>query len=256
MKRDFDLLKPINQDSRFILSFSIQTLDDDLRRTFEPGAAPIEARFNLLKKAKKLGMSTGIYALPVLPGLSDQPEAIDRLVERGAQVGVDFIAFGGLTLRPVIQKQGYFEVIENQYPDLLMGYERIFRDQLSSGRPDSRYLARVDQRFHDAIIKHQVPGRIPRHIFTGLIPRYTEAAILLEHHDFERQVTGQTTFRLGRAGFAIQEWARKLIGKRGRRKSFRFQQIEDEFLEMVNDGSILQLSGMTRTALSFIEKMF
>ena len=256
VERDLDLLQAINSSARSVLSFSIQTLDDDLRRRFEPRSAPIEARFELLETAKKLGLGTGIFAMPVLPGLSDQPVAIDRLVERAERAGVDFVAFGGMTLRPGRQKDGYFSVIREHHGDLLWGYERIYRDDLASGRADSRYYDRVDSRFLESLQRHQLPARMPRRLFTGMLPVYTEAAVLLEHEEHEQHRRGRSGGGLSRAGFAIQEWARKIVSKRGRRKDFDYRDVEGEFQRMVDDGSLLEVSGMNREALSVIRDLF
>ncbi len=254
IERDFDLLEQINAQSRALLSFSIQTLDEDVRKRFEPLAAPTNERFRLLSAAKELGLSTGVMAMPVLPGISDQPHAIDALVARVADLDLDFVCFGGLTLRPGRQKDGFLSAIRQYDPEHMDGYQRIYRQNRSSGAADGRYYERIDRRFRDAIERHGVAGRIPRRLFTGLIPCYTETAVLLEHEQFRRTPSPNPQGELSRAGFAIQKWARsRFTANRSRR--YTWQHVEGEFRAMLADRSILSLPEMTEPAYSSIQEM-
>ena len=95
-------------------------------------------------------------------------------------------------------------------------------------------------------------GRIPRHLFAGLVPRYTEIAVLLEHHEMKRRCQGKRRQGLERSGYAIQQWAQQQWAKRWRRKTFNTGVLEREFEAMVQDGSIANLPGIRRTALPVI----
>jgi DNA repair photolyase len=255
VERDFDLLAEINAQTRVILSFSIQTLDDELRARFEPAAASVTERLTLLSAAKELGMGVGVMAMPVLPGLSDQPETIDRLVGTMADLGADFVCGGGLTLRPGTQKETYFAVLRAHHAELVPGYERAYRSNRASGVPDPRYLARVDARFAAALGRHGLPGRPPRRLFTGLMPLYAEAAVLLEHRDFELQQAGAPGGRLGQSGHAIQHWARQSFAKRGRRKTFNGTILEAEFRAMVAADTLHELPGVTPAAATVVRDL-
>ena len=165
VERDFDLLQAIQTETGAILSFSIQTLDDEVRKRFEPLASPIERRWEVLAKAKHLGLATGVMAMPVLPGISDQAEAIDRLVAKARSVEVDFVCFGGLTLRPGTQQETYLKVIQEHYPEHIEGYQRVYRDGARSGAGDGRYYERIQRCFFDAIDRDGLFGRVPRRLF-------------------------------------------------------------------------------------------
>jgi hypothetical protein len=249
VERDLDLLAEINHQTVAILSLSIQTLDDSVRERFEPRAAPIGARLRLMQQAHELGLAVGAMAMPVLPGISDQPEHIDRLVEAVAAAGADFVCFGGLTLRPGVQKNTYLQTLGTYRPDLLSGYQRAYRSNCRSGAPDARYLGRVDRRFRDALGRHGLPGRPPRRLFSGLIPCYAEIGVLLEHQEFSSRMEGKPGDRLARSGRAIQQWAQKRIGRLARRKTFHYTQVEQELMQMIGDGSLLSLPGVTPASL-------
>jgi len=254
VERDLELLAAIEHDTRAILSFSIQTLDDTVRAHFEPDAAPIGQRLRLLGEAKRLGLATGVMAMPVLPGISDQPDAIDRLVATAAELGVDFVCYGALTLRPGVQKRTYLEAIAEHDASLLPGYEAAYRSARASGAPAASYLKRVDERFGAALDRHGLPARPPRRLFQGQIPQYAEIAVLLEHREAAERRQGRGA-GLARAGFAVQKWAREQFARRGRRKDFSWQLLEDEFHQRVADGTIAELPHVTHAAVTAMRSL-
>jgi len=251
VERDLDVLERIAAKGRAILSFSINTVDDELRQRFEPGAAPVEQRWELLERGKSLGLATGVMAMPVLPGLSDQPEHVDALYARAAQAGADFVLAGGMTLRPGRQKALYLDGIRRGHPDLVDGYLRLYRQEKPSGAPDERYLARLERRFAEAARRHGLPGRPPRSIFRGLIPRYTEAAVLLEHREAELRWQGEPGRGLARAGHALQKWGRSRFAAH-RKRSYDWRSVERELDDLLQARSLPQLPGMTAHAAELV----
>lgn len=255
VERDLDLLTQMAQRSCAVLSFSIQTTDERLRQIHEPDAAPIAQRFALLREARQRGIHTGIMAMPVLPGLSDPPHAIDNLVEHAVQLGVEFMGHGTLTLRPGIQKRTYLDVVAAHHAELLEGYHKVYRVERPSGAPDLRYMARVDARFREALARHGLPGRMPRAIFTGWLPAYQEVAVLLEHTAYNLGFQHPDAARLTASGWAIQEWARRIVGKAGRKKGFSYRQVEHQFAEMVTGGDLRKVPGVWSGALPHVERL-
>jgi DNA repair photolyase len=247
VERDFDLLAQINQTTRAILSFSIQTTDDAVRERFEPGAASIAERLRLLRLAKSHGFGVGAMAMPVLPGISDRPEQIGELVRALADAGVDFVCYGGLTLRPGVQKRIYLDVIASHYPQHHAGYERVYCAERRSGAADPRYYERVEERFRAALTQCRLPCRAPRALFTGQMPLYAEVGVLLEHR--ERALERNQGAGLAAAGHAMQIWAREQITKRGRRRGFTYREVEREFRTRLEDGSLAELPDVTQRAL-------
>jgi DNA repair photolyase len=254
VERDFELLQRINDRTGALLSFSIQTLDDEVRELFEPHAAPIDQRFELLARAQRAGLGVGVMAMPVLPGISDQPEAIEALVERAAALRLDFVCHGGLTLRPGAQMDCYLETLRRRFPQHLSGYQRLFRAIGPSGAGDGRYYQRVEQRFRRALSLHAMAARPPRRLFCGLIPRYTEAAVLLEHRHYELAGEGRPGHDLCNAGYAIQKWARSRFAAK-RSRTYDYRAVEQEFRASVDDRSVLALPGMTDEALPVMEQV-
>lgn len=86
IERDLDVLRDIRCAWAGI---SIPTVDDAVRRHFEPRAASIEARLRALAACKAAGLRTFAIAQPLLPG---PVEALaDALAERVGSVRVDVL---------------------------------------------------------------------------------------------------------------------------------------------------------------------
>jgi DNA repair photolyase len=255
LERDFDLLGAINQRTRAIVSCSINTCDEQVRQRFEPGASPLEARWQLLSKAKRLGLGVGVMAVPVLPGVSDHPESIDALARKASEVGVDFLSFGGLTLRPGVQKQTFLAGVKEHYPDRVAGYEQLYRSERNSGAAEPRYYGRLEGRFQAALRKYGLPGRIPSRLFRGLLPLYSEVAVLLEHREFEVRGLGVLRSDLANTGAAIQQWAKARLARNARVRGFGAAEVEREFQSRIEDDSLLQVPGVSASAWPVVKEI-
>jgi len=255
VERDFDLLVDINRKSRAIVSFSIQCLDDRVRQRFEPGAASIAERFRVLEAAKARGLVTGVMAMPVLPGISDQPRAIDALMARAAGAGVDFVLCSGLTLRPGVQKQTMLDAVAVHEPALVSGYQQTYAADLPSGAADPRYYRRLEERFRTVLDQRGLVDRIPRAVFSGLVPQHTEAAVLLEHRQAAMARRGRHAPWLGRAGSELQRWAQARLRVRGRmRHSGAWQQVEQRFRELVDRQELRTIKDLDPRAIPVIHE--
>lgn len=251
--RDFDVLAAINQETRAVLSFSIALCDERQRALFEPGAAPLKERWRLLRRARQAGFGTAVMAMPLLPGLSDQPDQIDALLTRAAEAGVDFVCVGGLTLRPGRQKDGFFAVLAREYPDLLPGYQKLYRDDRSSGAPDPRYSDRLYRRCRELQDRHNLPGRMPQRLFHGLLPSYTELSVLLEHRGYERKETGGLNGRLARAGQAVGAWARARLARVRGKNAFR--EVESELSFLFRSQRLCEIPDLEAAAIPDVEEL-
>jgi len=254
VERDLALLAAINADTRAILSFSIGTADERHREVFEPGAAPLAERWRLLAAARTLGIRTGVMAMPILPGLSDSEQAVDDLVAQAKQVGAEFVCYGGLTLRPGAQKEGFFAVLARSYPELVSGYHKLYSAERASGIPDLRYFERLDQRCRGALAHHGMPGRMPRRIFTRLVPSYTELSVLLEHRGFERGEPGGGSGTLARAGVAIAQWARARLARQRSKQAFRL--VESELDMLMRSRQLAEIPGLAPAVFADVEACY
>jgi hypothetical protein len=176
------------------------------------------------------------------------------LVEKAKRTGVDFLCFGGLTLRPGVQRNGFFAVLERTYPELVPGYRKLFSVERASGLPDPVYLDRLDGRCRAALARHAMPGRMPQHIFHGLVPTYAELAVLLEHRGFARGEPGGSRGLLARAGQAIAEWARARLGRQRGKRAYRL--VESELDLITRSRQLGDIPGLAPAAFADVEACY
>jgi DNA repair photolyase len=251
IERDFDCLQQIASNHRVILSLSLSTVDDAIRSRVEPKAASVAERLRLLEKARGLGLRGGIMAMPILPGLSDGRDAIDALVQRSKDAGAEFVCFGGLTLRPGRQKAFFYDKLRSFAPELCHGYDIAYAEARPSGAPDARFSRKITQRFAESLANANLPARIPRDVFRGYVPVYTEASVLLEHEECAARLRGQSRI-LMKSGHAIAQWAHTRLIALTRRKGFSYKDVEVEFLSRIRDGSLVELPNVSREALDHL----
>jgi DNA repair photolyase len=86
--RDLDLIERLDDAE---VGLTITSLDDSTRRAFEPGASPIQARLETLKRFSEEGIRTYAFLGPMLPYLSDEhlEELLNVLADRVNRLIVD-----------------------------------------------------------------------------------------------------------------------------------------------------------------------
>jgi DNA repair photolyase len=123
--RDIDLLARIAQRSRLTVHLSLITLDRDLARRIEPRAPTPEARLRALRRLHEAGIDVGINIMPVLPGITDRPDALEALVRQVAADGASHINACALRLR-VTSRRRYLPWLDEEFPDLAPRYRKAY----------------------------------------------------------------------------------------------------------------------------------
>jgi len=100
------------------------TLDEKIARIFEPNAASPRTRLWQLHSLIAGGIAAAARLDPILPGLTDDPEALDRLFAALAQIGVTRAAAGVLFLRPGILCRLRKAIPGDMLAPLLKAYEQ------------------------------------------------------------------------------------------------------------------------------------
>ncbi|MDD3052135.1 MAG: radical SAM protein, partial [Candidatus Cloacimonetes bacterium] len=155
--RDIDLYKQINTNSRMILMVSLTFSNDEERKIFEPYASPVEERLRVLSEFSKQGIPVGVLMMPLLQGISDTDTNVNELLFKIAEIGVDFIVPGSLTLRPGIQKNTFSSVIERHYPQLIDEYRLLYAENRASGNSILSYRNSFYNQIISKIRQHNSP---------------------------------------------------------------------------------------------------
>src|SRR5207244_6081755 len=94
--RDLDLMREINARTTFSAAVSVPTLDEKAWRATEPHTPHPRARLEAVAELTRAGIPTGILIAPLMPGINDSPEQVERIVELATEAGA--VGIGGITL--------------------------------------------------------------------------------------------------------------------------------------------------------------
>ena len=123
--RDIDLLKRINERSRLSVHVSLITIDRELARCLEPRAPTPEARLRGIARLRQNGISVGVNAMPVLPGITDAPEMIEELVIALKGADASYVSACALRLQSAARDR-YLPFIAASFPELAARYARAY----------------------------------------------------------------------------------------------------------------------------------
>jgi DNA repair photolyase len=184
VERDIDVLKKINDQNKAIVSFSFSTVDDIIGKLLEPGVPLPSKRLETIKNFKNAGINCGMYLMPVVPFITDTCEMLEKTVSAAKDAGIDFIVFGGMSLKPGRQKDYFITFLKKQYPHLFTHYEQIYGKNDPWGWPDPRYSQTIEKRFSDIATKYGMPKRMPSILFERIVSRNELVLLILEQLDY------------------------------------------------------------------------
>ena len=128
--RDLSLLSTYRNQIR--LQVSIATLDEKFAEIVEPRAPSPIARFEILKKAKEAGLTTGIIVAPVFPK-KDWRKDVQEILEKAAEYRVEQVYGEALHVRGInldyikeafSEAKEYLELFETLNPSSLLKFDR------------------------------------------------------------------------------------------------------------------------------------
>jgi DNA repair photolyase len=123
--RDAELLAEASSRADVSVTFSVPTVDDDVWRATERGTAPPRTRLRALRVLVDAGVRASVGMAPLLPGLSDGPASIERVVTAAREAGACGIWANLLYLRPGTREH-FLECLARDWPELLPEYERLY----------------------------------------------------------------------------------------------------------------------------------
>lgn len=213
VERDIDILKKINEQNRAIISFSFSSAEDKISSIFEPGVPSPTERLKTIKKLKSLGFACGIFLMPVIPFITDNPKMMEDTIRKAKDAGVDFIVFSGMTLKEGRQKDYFFRSLNKYYPDLVVEYQNIYKGG-KWGEATHEYYGSINQTFYSIIKKYKIPPRIPLKFFKDILDENDLIVVILEHIDYMLKLMGRTS-PFGYAAYSVSQLKQPLSTMRG-----------------------------------------
>jgi DNA repair photolyase len=213
IKRDIDILKKINEQSRAVVSFSFSSVDDKTSARFEPGVPPPAERLQAIAFFKDEGIACGMFLLPVIPFLTDTSELLEQTVSKAKDAGVDFVIFGGMTLKEGRQKDYFYDALKKTHPELIAEYQNIYKGS-EWGEATKEYYGRISQRFNSIAKKYNMPKRMPPALYRDILERNDLVVVILEHIDYLLKLEGKPS-SFGYAAYSISQLKEPLSTMKG-----------------------------------------
>lgn len=123
--RDIDILEDIARVFSAV-TFTITSVNTSLASRLEPGAPPVEARFDAIRELSLRGIHVGITLMPILPFITDTIDNLNGIIEQASRCGAEYIiASFGVTLRDR-QRDYFLRKVEKLFPGMSIEYNRQF----------------------------------------------------------------------------------------------------------------------------------
>ncbi len=138
--RDLDLLAQFEDCE---VGFTITSLNEDVRKAFEPQSSSTSERLDAIKKLKEKSVTTYVFFGPILPYLSDTH--LESYFQTLSDLEVDYVYVDRLNLKPGLWTV-LKETVEKEYPELACQWETALRG-------NSDYYNRVHSAVHRICIE-------------------------------------------------------------------------------------------------------
>jgi DNA repair photolyase len=204
VERDLDLLKRINQQNRAIVSFSFSSTNDETSSVFEPHVPPPSERLKTIAFFKRNDIACGMFLLPVIPFITDAPDIIEEALRKAHDVGVDFVIFGGMTLKEGRQKEHFFSLLREKYPELIPKYKQIYAGENRWGQATEDYYTTISSFFNEISKKYKIARRMPPSLYRDILSENDLVTVMLEQLDYFLRLDGKKS-SFSYAAYAISQ---------------------------------------------------
>ena len=141
--RDIDVLLELGRKHKLTVYISLICQSTRLIKLFEQRSPSPQARFRALCRLRDAGITAGINAAPVLPGVTDSVFEIEALMAAAKKAGANFVHPSVLRIYPSVRDE-FLPVIKQHFPNLVPRYRAAYEHCRSA---PSNYLDAIERRF-------------------------------------------------------------------------------------------------------------
>jgi len=123
--RDIALLRRIAENNSLSINLTVTTLRPRLARLLEPRAPRPDLRLAALRALREAGLSAGVFAMPILPGLTDRDADLDALCGAARDAGAQWLGAQVVFLTSAAQKE-FFPFLADKFPKLARQYHKWY----------------------------------------------------------------------------------------------------------------------------------
>jgi len=158
--RDIALLRELAVRNSLQVNMTITTLDAERARQLEPRAPRPALRLAAVRRLTGAGIPVAIFAMPVLPGITDHTAALDAVARAAADAGARTFQVNMLFLMPSAQK-AFFPFLDEQFPRLASRYRQLYsRGAYLRGQTEGR-IQSLACRLRQKYYPHQAEAASP-----------------------------------------------------------------------------------------------
>jgi DNA repair photolyase len=151
--RDLPLLREIAAVTEVSACLSVPTLDEKEWRASEPHTPHPRARLEAVGELNRAGIPCGVLVAPLMPGINDAPEQVERILALAAENGATGVGGIGLHLRGEVRGV-FMEWLRSYRPDLVPRYEELYARGAYAPKAERERLAGV---LRAARTRHPLP---------------------------------------------------------------------------------------------------
>ena len=155
-----DVLDITNGYDLYFVQFTITTLDEEVRKFFEPYSSPINARFKALEQFSETGCYTVVRIDPILPFITDNKDQLHELVAQAKEYGADHIIASICDIdQGVWQRSMKNATCEYGGEELVKKWRELYwsRESLKRGNwAEEKYRIEMLTYLRDLTVKHNI----------------------------------------------------------------------------------------------------
>ena len=140
IERDIDLLQRIAERSSLVLHITITTPNVELARILEPRAPRPDLRFRTVKRLRQAGLRAGILCSPLMPGITDNAQAMDAMCRLASEAGASFLSAQPLFLKPC-SKGTFLKFVHENFPELDASYAKRYETEAFVSKAYAKRIA-------------------------------------------------------------------------------------------------------------------
>jgi DNA repair photolyase len=165
--RDIDVLRRIAARSEISVNLTVTTTRTRLARLLEPRAPRPDLRLAAVGELRRAGLAAGVFAMPLLPGITDGEEDLDALARAASQAGAAWFGASVLFLMPSSREQ-FLPFLRKKFPQLARQYQELY----GGGRayPPEEYRREIAARVAALRRKYRLASRLPEVAHKGTAP--------------------------------------------------------------------------------------
>src|SRR5258706_3050658 len=155
--RDAELLRQIMQHNSLHVSLTVTTVNTQLARILEPRAPRPDLRLEAVCKLNLAGIPAGVNCAPLLPGITDAPSDLSKLVLAAKEAHATSIFAGPLFLKTCTAAV-FLPCLEKEFPHLVETYRKRYANSAflppDYGKRINRLLAELREKHGMSLPSH------------------------------------------------------------------------------------------------------